>query len=937
MRRWLFALLFLFLLADAASAQVQGFNFFNRKKMPADYVEQVTNLFSQHRWGKGKEVLDEGLEAYPEDATLQYLAGRYWWNAKNYDQARYHLVKACQINYKFPDAKQLLVNVEEITGNYSSAICYVNELLEINPYWKGLWLRKIDLYKKLGNYEEANLLLKRLSQIYPNDLTINGDHLEVLENTYAQALRNGDLAACEEALKDIVRLNPTDVDYQLAYANILIQRGRYNDALDNLTAALNVNPGNVALVRKNTDILMADGRHLAALALVRDQMSRHPSAALRQLYQSLLSESSQMADESDAYQLYSRDYGANGGMEALEYLVQQAVRRGYDEDALYYIEEMRKKTGLTPHLVMLKYEVLRRMGREPLALQALEEGAAAFPDSYDINLTLSRYRLADAADHMDAGQYFDAIPLLEFVRERCEEESLRQLAMRRLSTCYRETNQVDKAEAVLYQRLRFDPEYMVTIDFANLRNRQGRPTEALDALVASYNDTKDTLARSKLGNAYVELAYPYIRDKMQAGSYGGIVEVCDQMLIMDPDNYWALRYAINASRNPLPYAERGIKAYPEDVFFPMKKAQILADREQYEEALDLLRPMLNRYPEDEELNKTYASIADRLAMRQYANKEYDKARANLEDAVRLRPKDDPIRYNRGLLYERDKQWDSAFVYERSYQPSLLEQREFKARMDALRAKSLKNTVDAGFDILRFTDNTQLNAIATAGYYHAFKKDELQVRLNYTGRETLYYAYATKTGPGRGLQALAGWTHHFDKDWSVQGTVGYGTAYFPRWTAEASVSKILADEWVPEAGLFFRQFQDNELMYGIKLSGTHSWENMYAGLQLSGGFLHNLLFFNSSGRFRFYPYEGGKSYLELQAGAGTAPEISFYNFYYTTAAYNKLNSFVAFTASWALTYNMSVQVSGTWNTLYDQQNTIQYRNLLIFHVSAAVSF
>ena len=121
MRRCLLALLFVFLLADVASAQGQGFNIFNRRKLPADYVEQVNNLFSQHRWGKGKEVLDEGLESYPGDATLHYLAGRYWWNVKNYDQARYHLVKACQINYKFPDAKQLLVNVEEITGNYSSA------------------------------------------------------------------------------------------------------------------------------------------------------------------------------------------------------------------------------------------------------------------------------------------------------------------------------------------------------------------------------------------------------------------------------------------------------------------------------------------------------------------------------------------------------------------------------------------------------------------------------------------------------------------------------------------------------------------------------------------------------------------------------------------------------------------------------------------------
>ena len=110
----------------------------------------------------------------------------------------------------------MLVNVEELSGNYSSAICYVNELLEINPYWKGLWLRKIDLYKKQGNFAEANELLKRLRQIYPNDASISSDWFDVLETTYNQARLNGDLTTAEDALRDMVRIYPNDPDYQLA-------------------------------------------------------------------------------------------------------------------------------------------------------------------------------------------------------------------------------------------------------------------------------------------------------------------------------------------------------------------------------------------------------------------------------------------------------------------------------------------------------------------------------------------------------------------------------------------------------------------------------------------------------------------------------------------------------------------------------------------------
>ena len=41
---------------------------------PGQYVDQVTSLFAQHRWDKGKDLLDEGIDKYPKDPNLHYLA-----------------------------------------------------------------------------------------------------------------------------------------------------------------------------------------------------------------------------------------------------------------------------------------------------------------------------------------------------------------------------------------------------------------------------------------------------------------------------------------------------------------------------------------------------------------------------------------------------------------------------------------------------------------------------------------------------------------------------------------------------------------------------------------------------------------------------------------------------------------------------------------------
>lgn len=156
----------------------------NDPLLPEDYAKIVQEHFANEEWEEGKTLLEEGLGRYPKVSDLQWLMGKYWHHKKDYDQARYHLIKAIEDNYNNVNAKQLLVDVEENTQNYSSAICYVNELLEVNPYWRGLWRRKIDLYRKQGNDVEADRLLKRINQIYPNDTILRKDYIYSMELGY---------------------------------------------------------------------------------------------------------------------------------------------------------------------------------------------------------------------------------------------------------------------------------------------------------------------------------------------------------------------------------------------------------------------------------------------------------------------------------------------------------------------------------------------------------------------------------------------------------------------------------------------------------------------------------------------------------------------------------------------------------------------------------
>ena len=127
------------------------------------------------------------------------------------------------------------------------------------------------------------------------------------------------------------------------------------------------------------------------------------------------------------------------------------------------------------------------------------------------------------------------------------------------------------------------------------------------------------------------------------------------------------------------------------------------------------------------------------------------------------------------------------------------------------------------------------------------------------------------------------------------------------------------------------------MYSGALGLYHTFDSMYAGGKVTLGTLKDSFFFNAQARVRFYPVDGGRSYVEAQGGAGTAPELTFLNYYYDAGIYNNLNSFVAVTGSWAVTYNLALQLSGTWTTVYDQRSTVTYRNMFMAHVSVAISF
>ena len=113
------------------------------------YFEEAKKDIAEQNFTRAAKMSWRGLQISPEDLDLKTLLGKANLELGRYDTARYVLKQVYLKRRDDIDILRYMVTIEQTTQRYSDAICFVNELLEITPYSRGWWLRKIAIYKEM--------------------------------------------------------------------------------------------------------------------------------------------------------------------------------------------------------------------------------------------------------------------------------------------------------------------------------------------------------------------------------------------------------------------------------------------------------------------------------------------------------------------------------------------------------------------------------------------------------------------------------------------------------------------------------------------------------------------------------------------------------------------------------------------------------------------
>ena len=324
--------------------------------------EDAKSSLVQLLWARrGHEVAETEVKkmiaAAPKDTELRFtLASLY---EQGGEMAKAEAEYRALISEKGHDAPGLRAR-DRLAALYASrndnpgAQKLISEVLEQNPGDnEALGLRA---YEELlgGDAEAAIKDLRRVLRDQPNATRLLG----VLARAY---VADGEPDLAEEAARRAVEIDPSDVTSRMGLAQVLLGRGKFQDARAVLTELNKQRPDDVAvldmLYRSNIAQGYLDGAEEAANELVR----LRPQWGMGQVYLGVVAESEGHSDEALADYRRGLDLQPHAfePLNAITRLYERAKR--YDE-ALKFLDGIIQRDATTAVAPSLKGEVLLAQG-----------------------------------------------------------------------------------------------------------------------------------------------------------------------------------------------------------------------------------------------------------------------------------------------------------------------------------------------------------------------------------------------------------------------------------------------------------------------------------------------------------------------------------------------------------------------------------------------
>ena len=874
-------------------------NIYSQKFDSSDlYFEEAKKDIAEQNFTKAAKMSWRGLQISKNDLDLKVLLGKANLQLGKYDTARYVLKQVYDKRRKDIDVLQYLVTIEQTTKRYSDAICFVNELLEITPYSRGWHLRKIEIYKEMGNFEEAERALKRIYQIYPNDTEIESRYNYIMIGDGNDALKNKNYDDANVIYKTIIDNNPSNKDAYLGLIRNEILKGNPEVALQYTNRSLIELPSDRQLIEKKVGLLEQLGRHEEAIVFIqtdpnvsKDKFPELHSKTLPYLMQ----QSASFNEYNDTYEINKKLAEMNGNSESTAYVIKNALGKGYDVDAEYFLKKNIKRSPNNKKLLVQLKELYRPIKDKERFEKEVIELHEKFPNDTDITSDYNLVIYNRAKDLVINKQYGEALEIFnELVNfpDFTEESESQIFGIYLLQERYDEaTDQIDKL-------IGLDPD---NPDYLEKKSTLYQQMELFDdALEITRSLEQNYPLSQRYPTLYVSQIEAYATYLMREQRYRAVLPLVEDGLTRENNNKRLLDIAINASsaipdyQKGINYGKSALSFYPNNKNFKLKLANLYSQNKQYDEAKGVLDSLRTVYVYDRNVKNALAEVlfyrarnqeeeglveealvnydsavalnpADRGSLMRMVNlhitqKPNDESLDFINDRLEKTPEDNFLLYKKGVVFELLQQYDSAYYYQKFREiDNPYEKQQWGLTLEVLRAAQLKNQLAATY-LQASSDSVAFStSIASLGYSHKYdEKNTFGANVNYAARRS-----------GVGVQGGVNYSRIFSPTLYANAGVLFGNIFFPKFILYGDAYKGIGNGYEVQAGIRFSRLQNDINFITLNVGGTKTWEDILLTSKLSVLRDDQFTYFNLMAQTKIN-VNARKDYVTLIVSGGSAP-------------------------------------------------------------------
>ena len=874
-------------------------NIYSQKFDSSDlYFEEAKKDIAEQNFTKAAKMSWRGLQISKNDLDLKVLLGKANLQLGKYDTARYVLKQVYDKRRKDIDVLQYLVTIEQTTKRYSDAICFVNELLEITPYSRGWHLRKIEIYKEMGNFEEAERALKRIYQIYPNDTEIESRYNYIMIGDGNDALKNKNYDDANVIYKTIIDNNPSNKDAYLGLIRNEILKGNPEVALQYTNRSLIELPSDRQLIEKKVGLLEQLGRHEEAIVFIqtdpnvsKDKFPELHSKTLPYLMQ----QSASFNEYNDTYEINKKLAEMNGNSESTAYVIKNALGKGYDVDAEYFLKKNIKRSPNNKKLLVQLKELYRPIKDKERFEKEVIELHEKFPNDTDITSDYNLVIYNRAKDLVINKQYGEALEIFnELVNfpDFTEESESQIFGIYLLQERYDEaTDQIDKL-------IGLDPD---NPDYLEKKSTLYQQMELFDdALEITRSLEQNYPLSQRYPTLYVSQIEAYATYLMREQRYRAVLPLVEDGLTRENNNKRLLDIAINASsaipdyQKGINYGKSALSFYPNNKNFKLKLANLYSQNKQYDEAKGVLDSLRTVYVYDRNVKNALAEVlfyrarnqeeeglveealvnydsavalnpADRGSLMRMVNlhitqKPNDESLDFINDRLEKTPQDNFLLYKKGVVFELLQQYDSAYYYQKFREiDNPYEKQQWALTLEVLKAAQLKNQLAATY-LQATSDSIAFStSIASLGYSHKYdEKNTFGANVNYAARRS-----------GVGVQGGVNYSRIFSPTLYANAGVLLGNIFFPKFILYGDAYKGIGNGYEVQAGIRFSRLQNDINFITVNVGGTKTWEDILLTSRLSVLRDDQFTYFNLMAQTKIN-VNARKDYVTIIVSGGSAP-------------------------------------------------------------------